>query len=178
MSESFDDIEHYLVYICTGVKYLYLDDLFFVFGFPDNKDRQRANLIYDESFDKAVRNGILPVKQLEELVEKRNIITEEEIKKLNKLKSQLEGQEVLLGKTTRVKANQDRIKQVINRLKHEIMEIEFKKSSKLLMSAETKARKLHINIANATLLDQPRFCIKAKIKASGRKKILLFKSEK
>ena len=139
MSDFPEDIEHYLVYICTGIKYLHIDNLFLEFRFPSNKDRQRANLIYDESFDKAVDSGILPVKQLEELVEKRNIITEEEIKKLSKLKSQLEGQEILLGKTTRVKANQDRIKQVINRLKHEIIEIEFKKSSKLLMSAETKA---------------------------------------
>ena len=139
MSNPDDNIEEYLAFIFTGVKYIYIDDLFLVFKFPSNEDRQKANVVYDRAFDRAVKNGILPIKQLEELVESRNIITSEEVNKLNKLRSQLEGQEILLGKTTRVKANQDRIKQVINRLKHEIIQIEFKKSSKLLMSAETKA---------------------------------------
>jgi len=139
MSLTHDEIEQYLVRIFSSLKYVYMDDLLLAFRFPDNEIKQRANLVYEKSFEDAVKDGILPVKELEELIEERNLITAEEILKLKKLKNQLEAQQILLGKTTRVKANQERIKQAINRFKHEIRQIEFKKSSKLLMSAETKA---------------------------------------
>jgi hypothetical protein len=99
----------------------------------------RAGMIYDQSFEEAVKEGMLPNDKLDELITSRNIITEVEIKKLEQLKGQLEAQEILLSKTTRVKARQERIKQAINRLRHDIREITFKKQSKMLMSAETKA---------------------------------------
>ena len=139
MELTYDEIERHLISIFSGIAYNYVDDLLVVFKHPTNEIKQRANLIYERSFDDAVKSGILPLAELEILVEKRNIIKVGEINKLKKLKSQLEAQEILLSKTTRVKANQDRIKQVINRLRHEISQIEFKKNSKLLMSAETKA---------------------------------------
>jgi len=71
--------------------------------------------------------------------EHRQLISADEINKLKKLKGQLEAQEILLGKTTRVKANQERIKNIINRIRHEINEIQFKKQSKMMLSADTKA---------------------------------------
>ncbi len=139
MSLTHDEIERHLVRIFTGIHYSYVDDFLLVFRFPINELKQRANLVYDKSMADAVEAGMLPVKELEELISLRNLITKEEVLSLKKLKGQLDAQEILLGKTTRVKANQERIKQVINRLRHEIYQIEFKKSSKLLMSAETKA---------------------------------------
>jgi len=139
MSLTYDGIEKYLTQIFTGIGYSYVDGFLLIFKFPSNEIKQRAQLIYERAFEDAVKSGMLPTEQLEKLVEARNLITVEEIKRLQKLKSQLEAQEILLGKTTRVKANQERIKQVINRLRTEIRQIEFKKSSKLLMSAETKA---------------------------------------
>lgn len=139
MSLSYDEIERCLVHIFSGKEYAYVDDFLLVFRFPSNDVRIRAALVYEKAFDDAIKSGILPIKELEELVERRNLITKEDIDRLKKLKSQLDAQEILLGKTTRVKANQDRIKQIINRLRNEIRHIEFKKSSKLLMSAETKA---------------------------------------
>lgn len=139
MSLTHDEIEQYLVRIFTGMHYSYVDDFLLVFRFPTNEIKQRANLVYDIAIDKAIELGILPVKELNELISLRNLITKDEILLLKKLKDQLDAQEILLGKTTRVKANQERIKQVINRLRNEIHHIEFKKNSKLLMSAETKA---------------------------------------
>jgi hypothetical protein len=139
MSLTYDEVEQYLVRVFSGIFYTYEDDFLLVFKFPSNEIKQRANLVYDKSFESAVNNGILPIKELEELIESRNLISVEETLKLKKFKSQLEAQEVLLGKTTRVKANQDRIKQVITSLKYEIRRIELKKSSKLLLSAETRA---------------------------------------
>jgi SepF-like predicted cell division protein (DUF552 family) len=77
--------------------------------------------------------------ELERLIEKRSLLSEDDSSKLKKLKSQLEAQEILLSKTTKVKANQDRIKSVIDRLRSEIAELNFKRESKLMMSAEAKA---------------------------------------
>jgi hypothetical protein len=139
MNLSYDEVERYLNKIFSGVLYTYESDFLLLFKFPNNDTKQRADLVYDKSFEDAVEGGILPVKELEELMDKRNLITAVEILKLKKLKDQLEAQEILLGKTTRVKANQERIKKVIASLRQDIYHIELKKSSKLLLSAETKA---------------------------------------
>lgn len=136
---SYEEVERYLSKIFTGKHYVYIDDLLVVFKFPASNIKQKADLMYQRSYNSAVKEGILPVKDLEELVEKRNLITVFDKEQLKKLQGQLEAQEILLSKTTRVKANQERIKQAIRRFKHEIREIEIKKSSKLIMSAETKA---------------------------------------
>ena len=50
-----------------------------------------------------------------------------------------------MGKTTRVKANQDRIKKIISEIEDEIFSIKEKELSKLLMSAETKAEEDRYN---------------------------------
>lgn len=139
MELSFEEIDKYLSKIFSSTQCFYIDDTLFVFKFPSNEIKQRADVIYDKSLEDAIKEGMLPAKQLEELVERRNLITSEDISKLKKLKDQLLAQEVLLSKTTRVKANQDRILQTINRLKQDIHNIEYKKSSKLFLSAENKA---------------------------------------
>lgn len=139
MDLDLNAVEQLLAGIFTGQKYVHVDDILLGFKFPSNNLKQRANVVYERAFVEAVDNGMLPLKELEILVDKRNLITTKEVSELKKLKSQLEAQEILLGKTTRVKANQERIKKAINRFRTDIRHIEIKKSSKLLMSAETKA---------------------------------------
>jgi hypothetical protein len=139
MSLTFDELEGFLTKIFTGIEFTTVKDKVIVFRHPDNLIKQRANFVQDKSFEDAKKQGLLPSKDLEALIEKRNLIPKEEIERLKKLKSQLEAQEVLLSKTTRVKANQDRIKEIILKIRTEIREIEYKRNSKLLMSAETKA---------------------------------------
>ena len=136
---SYSEIERYLSYISSGIKLSYIDDNIYRFKYPSNETKQMGDLIYDRSLASALESGMLLTAQLEDLIEKRNLIDADEVRKLTKLKSQLEAQEIILGKTTRVKANQERVKQIINRLKTEIRQIEFKKSSKLFLSADTKA---------------------------------------
>jgi len=139
MSLTHDELDYYLTKIFSSVDFVYVGDLLIMFKYPNNVTKQRANLIYEKSYNDAVNNGILPQKDLEELIDKRNIITTAEKKFLKKLKDQLEAQMVLLSKTTRVKANQDRIKGIITKIRRDIFEIESKKNSKLMMSAENKA---------------------------------------
>jgi len=140
MSFTYEETDAYLIKVFSGCDYVYVDDdTLVVFKFPSFEIKQRARVVYQKSFSSAVSQGMLPVAELEALVEKRNIITVADKFNVKKLQDQLEAQEILLAKTTRVKANQDRIKSTIRRLKHEVREIEIKKSSKMMLSAETKA---------------------------------------
>jgi hypothetical protein len=139
MSLSYEEIEKNLNKIFTGKEFINVNDMLLEFRFPSAVIKQKASMIFEKAREDAIKQGMLSKEDLEALVEKRNLISAAEILKLKKLYSQLEAQEVLLGKTTLVKANQDRIKQVINRLRHDINEIEYKKNSKLLISADVKA---------------------------------------
>lgn len=139
MSLSYEDIEDYLCKIFLGKEFVYLNDELLTLVFPSNETRHRATLVYRRAYENALNGGMLSAKDLEELLDRKKFISSEEIQKLKVLQGQLEAQEILLGKTTRVKANQDRIKSAIRRLKHEIADIQFKKQSKMMLSADTKA---------------------------------------
>jgi len=134
-----EEAERYLNQIFIGQKLIYVEDKLFLFKQPDNYIKALADLIYDKTYNNAIKSGMLPVEKLEEILEERHIISDKEQKELEGLKSQLHAQQILLGKTTKIQANQDRIKEIINRLKAEISGIESKKISKLAMSAESKA---------------------------------------
>lgn len=139
MELSDEAIEKYIVNISNGSIIKYIEDVFVIFRHPNNELKQKSDAIYDNSYEKAVKDGLLDKKSLEDLIERRNLFTEEDKKSLDKLKSKLEAQKVLLGKTTLVRANQDRIKKVINGIEEEIDTLLYKKNSKLRMSAEVKA---------------------------------------
>jgi hypothetical protein len=134
-----EETERYLNRIFIGQQSVYIEDKLFLFKQPDNYVKMQASLVYDETYNKAVKSGMLPVDDLEKLLEERHIISDKEQKELEGLKSQLNAQQILLGKTTKVKAKQDRVKDIINRLRGEVSEIESKRISKLAMSAESKA---------------------------------------
>lgn len=71
MSLTYDEIDQYLVYIFSGVKYVDVDDFFLVFKHPTNKIKHKAQFIYNKAFNDAIKDGMLPVKELEELIEKK-----------------------------------------------------------------------------------------------------------
>lgn len=139
MGLSADEIDRYLNIIFTGQKFVYIDNELFVFKHPNNIIKMRSDLIYDRAYDSALSQGMLPVKDLETLMKERGLFSEEDESKLDRLRAQLEAQEVLLSKTTKVKARQDKIKETIASLKKDAREIEYKKISKLSMSVESKA---------------------------------------
>jgi SepF-like predicted cell division protein (DUF552 family) len=134
-----EEAERYLNQVFIGQRLVYIEKKLFLFKHPNNYIKAQADLIYDSTYNDAIKSGMLPVEKLEEILEERHIISDKEQKELEGLGSQLYAQQILLGKTTKVKANQDRIKEIIKRLKEEISGIESKKISKLAMSAESKA---------------------------------------
>ncbi len=143
MDLTIDDIEKYLCRIFTGTDLVCIKnedkEINLVLKQPNNITKLKANTIYDKAYKRAVDDGLLPMKDLENLIRERGLFTEEDEKELDGLRSKLEGQQVLLAKTTRVKARMDRVKNIVEDLKRQIRKIEYKKLSKLAMAAETKA---------------------------------------
>lgn len=133
------EVDQYLVRISSGKLIAHINDEFIVFKYPSNDVKLHADAIYTMAYQKALDEGLLDDIALEQLIRDRNIFTAEDEEKLTKLGSQLEAQEILLGKTTRVRANQDRIKKIIHKIKEEMFVISSKKSSRMMMSAEVKA---------------------------------------
>lgn len=144
--EEIDDevIEKTITAISIGQSTQLIDDEIVIFKFPPNNIRQLSEVLYDKEYKEAIKNGLLDKKSLEKLIKERNLFSAEDSKQLDSLNSKLEGQRVLLSKTVLVKANQERIKKVIEELQQEIFKLTYKKTSKLSMSAEVKANEERI----------------------------------
>ncbi len=139
MELTHEELEEYLLKIFTGRQLIYINNASLVFKQPDNIIKMEANYVYKRSYSEALEEGLLSIKDLEKLIVERGLFTEEDQQRINNLESQLHGQQVLLGKTTKVRANMDRIKNIISDIEIQVNEIKMKKYSKLVLSAETKA---------------------------------------
>ena len=139
MDLTHEELEEYLLKIFTGKQFVCVDGIGLVFKQPNNSIKIEARNLYKRSYAKAIDEGLLSLKDLEKLIIDRGLFTEEDQQKLDKLESQLSAQQVLLSKTVKVAARQDRIKEIIKKFESQINEIRMKKYSTLMMSAETKA---------------------------------------
>ena len=134
-----EEVERLITRIAAATFVCLVDDTLITFEYPSNHLKQVADVYYEQEYEKAINTGLLSRTALEKLIEERKLFTEIEQKKLDSLNSKLKAQRMLLAKTTLVKANQERIKNVIIGLKEEIYGLSYKKSSKLSMSAEVRA---------------------------------------
>jgi hypothetical protein len=139
MDLATDEVERYLNNIFTASELFNIHGKLLLFKQPTNIQISKANMVYDRALNKAIDSGILRMSDLEELIKKRNLFTDEDRDKLDELIAQKRAQEVILGKTTRVKGKQDRLKKIIKDLDEKIHELNYKYVSKLSMSAESKA---------------------------------------
>lgn len=139
MDLTYEDLDLYISKIALGKAVLQINDDFIFISHPHNELKIKANLVYESAYKKALSSGLLPKKELEKLILERGIFSESDAAKVTKLQSQLAAQEVVLSKTLKVKANQERIRDIIKGIKSEISTLLYKKYSKLYMSAETKA---------------------------------------
>jgi len=157
---SQEDLENYMYKIFSGKDYVYInDDVTVVFKHPSIDINLRALQVYDKVYNQAINFGLLSANNLESLLDQRNIITEEDTKLLIKLENKLEAQNILLSKTVKVRANQDRIKKVISKLNLQIYQIKIKKTSKMMLSANVKAEedKLLFLCAKCTYNEEGKF---------------------
>ena len=139
MDISQSDLEKYLFLIFTSEKLEIIDDMLFMFRQPSNYIKMKANLIYNRSFGEAVKEGMLPLDELEKLIVERGFFTENDEKRISSLESKLNAQSVLLSKVNRVGGDPTRVMGVISNIKSEIEDIKYKKYSRLTLSAENKA---------------------------------------
>jgi len=139
MDLTSEEVERYLNRVFTGTELFNLNNRLLVFKQPDNELNAKAYLIYDKALKRAVDSGMLKLVDLDALIKERNVITEEDQNKLDRLKAQRDAQELILSKTTRIKAKQGRLISIIDTLNEKIQTIEYKRTSKLTMSGESKA---------------------------------------
>jgi len=144
MELSTEKIEQFLEQISTGTKIVDVDDKPLLFKYPDIDNRLRARRIYGLEYKKAIEEGLLSNEGMRKIIEERELITRKDKLELLSLRSKLEAQKVLLAKTTKVRARQDRVKEVISNLEVEIQKIEYKERSKYSMTAETRAEEARI----------------------------------
>lgn len=139
MDLSVEELEKYIEQICAGVKIVDIDEYAMLFKPPTTLVLMKARRVHDTEYRKSIDEGLLSIDEMKEILQERDIIKEEDRIKVAKFKSQLEAQKILLAKTVKVKANQDRIKDIIHGLEDEIYQIERVERSKFSMTAETRA---------------------------------------
>ena len=125
MELTHEELEKYLLLIFTKEKLEYIDDDMFIFRQPDNYIKMKADLIYSESFNAAVDEGMLPLEELEKVIRDRGMFTEHDEKNLSSLESRLSAQSVLLSKVNRVGGDPTRVMSIISNIRKEIDEIFF-----------------------------------------------------
>lgn len=136
---TYEEVDSLIRRIAFGKSLLMLNGEFLYINYPSNNIKIRAKYIRDASYNSAINDGLLPKKDLETLILTRGIFTEADEAIVAKIQSKIEAQEILLAKTLKVRANQDRIRNTIASLKEELSTVLIKKHSKLYMSADNKA---------------------------------------
>jgi len=157
---SQEAIDNYMYKIFSGKDYICLDTgTLIIFKHPSIDIILKASQVYDRSYKKAINTGLLPSDELESLLDECNIITKDDVDNLIKLEDKLKAQTILLSKTVKVRANQDRIKKIINKLNLQIRKIKVKKTSKMMLSANVKAEedKLLFLCAKCTYNEDDKF---------------------
>jgi hypothetical protein len=143
MDLTHTEIDDYLCGIFSGCRLTFIEyednKYSIVYRSPDNMTKIRAGCKRNRSYDLAIADGLLPTDKLLEVMYKRGVLSNSDNDRVDKLNEQLKAQETLLAKTTKVKANQERILGVIKKLKEEINELQSKQISGVLMSADSKA---------------------------------------
>jgi hypothetical protein len=139
-----EEIENYLDRIAAASKIVDVDDKVLLFRQPTIDNKMESRRIYEFEYKKSIDEGLLSTMGMKDLIKERHLITDEERRELSSLKSKLDAQKVLLAKTTRVRAKQDRVKDIIHDIKKKIRDIEYRERSKFSMTAETKAEEAKI----------------------------------
>jgi len=144
MSLTSEEIEDYLDQISSASKIVDVDDKVLLFKYPSIDNKMESRRIYQLEYRRSLDEGLLSTSSMKDLMKERHLITDEEKHELSSLRSKLDAQKVLLVKTTRVRANQDRIKGIIHDIEKKIRDIEYKERSKFSMTAETRAEEAKI----------------------------------
>ncbi len=141
---SFEDLENYIEEISSGYRIAKIKDSsgkehIYIFKHPSVDVRRRSQIVYDSFFNEAKEMGLSTIAEMEDIVKKRGIFTEEDEEAIKRLEDKVYAQQQVLRKTFRVQANRDRLVKIISDLKTEIRQVSNKKEKMLQLTCEAKA---------------------------------------
>jgi hypothetical protein len=142
---SYEKVEALINEISIGGRFVQVSnlsgtELVLFISHPTALDKVYAELQYQKSYDKAISEGFLTVEETSDIMRRKGMFTKEDEEKVEKLKQQIEAQEALLQKTTKVPARRDGVKENIRSLREKLMTILQKKETGLDFCAERKAQ--------------------------------------
>jgi len=141
---SFDELDSYVRQICLGEKLTQVEAgsgefVQLLFRYPTTRDLMVAEAVQQKAAEKAKKEGLPSVSDIDRVVRERGIFTEKDELEIEKLRSRLKGQKAVLSKTTKVPARRDRLKGIIKDLEKKIEEIVLKRESPRELTWERKA---------------------------------------
>ncbi len=141
---SYEELDGYIQQICTGSKLVYVEkgegeEVPLLLQHPLPQDNRVAGYFYSKALEEAEVLGLPSIEEMERTIKARGLYTEEDTARIAELRSRVEGQRVILAKTTRVRARQDRLVEIIKQLEEQIEELELKKEISLEFTKERKA---------------------------------------
>ena len=99
------------------------DSVLLFFRYPYTDELVMADYIREKVFLDAKKNGLLSIEEMEALMLSRGIWSQEKEDEIKKLRGQIDGQKAVLAKTTKVRANRERLKSLIKSLEDKVWEI-------------------------------------------------------
>lgn len=141
---SFEELERYIDEISTGSKLIEVEGgdqetSVLIFLQPSTKDRLTASLVYRQTYNEAVKQELPTYAQMKELLTNRGILSEEDDAKIRVMQDKLEAQRAVLAKTTRVRANKERVLKIIKGLEQELRDLIWQRERNFGLTAESKA---------------------------------------
>jgi hypothetical protein len=108
-------------------------------------DRLYSEFVYESSYDEAVKLGLLPQEELEKIVKKRGLITDRDRQREEELTKQIKGLETLFSKMRFAKDKKEKVKENINKLNSELLELRLKFNKFQSLTAESISNEAKIN---------------------------------
>ncbi len=112
---------------------------------PFGVDRLYSEFLYECAYSDAIDDGLLPRKELEEVLKKRGLITEKEEEREKELVKQINAQQTLFDKMRFAKNKKEKVGENITRLGLELSELRLKFNGFYSLTAESIATELKIN---------------------------------
>lgn len=108
-------------------------------------DRLYSEFVYESSYDEAIKIGLLPQVELEEIIKKRGLITDRDRQREEELTKQINGLETLFSKMRFAKDKKEKVRENINKLNSELLELRLKFNKFQSLTAESISNEAKIN---------------------------------
>lgn len=122
-----------------------VEDKVLCFTQPFGVDKLYADFVYRSTYEDAINDGLLPREELDDLIEKRGLITKEDILREEDLVKRIRGQEALFAKMRFAKNKKEKVGELVTKLRLELSELRVKLNGFYSLSAESIATEAKIN---------------------------------